>query len=425
MVAVGFHLNWVQIYYLSFATEVLLIAPAVIGGVIGLSKLWDGLSDPLAGYWSDRTRTRFGRRRPWIAAAALPFALSAFALWSPPSGLGGAGATVWFAVCVFMVYTASTAGVIPHLSLGAELTPETHERTRVFGAREIGDKLGLFGALAAIFWLDHASSPRSAAAGIAAGAAVFAFATWLLAAARLPERVEHVGRGPRSARSTVRDVWRNQQARILIFVLFIEQLGFGAVGSLLPFASEYVLETPGYTSYYLAAFTVPAFLSIPIWVRVSGHLGKRRTWITGLALKSLAFAVIFGVPAGAVTVAVLAIALLGFSHGCASVLPASLMADLVDRDELATGERKEGAYFAAWNLAAKGAMGAALVAGGIGLDLAGFVPGAEQRPEVVWTIRALAAGVPCVLQAIAIVVFRGYHFDEAEHRRVRAGLARR
>jgi GPH family glycoside/pentoside/hexuronide:cation symporter len=425
MVAVGFHLNWVQIYYLSFATEVLLIAPAVIGGVIGLSKLWDGLSDPLAGYWSDRTRTRFGRRRPWIAVAALPFALSAFALWSPPSGLGGAGATLWFAVCVFMVYTASTAGVIPHLSLGAELTSETHERTRVFGAREIGDKLGLFGALAAIFWLDHASSPRSAAAGISAGAAVFAFATWLLAAARLPECVEHVGRGPRNARSTVRDVWRNQQARILIFVLFVEQLGFGAVGSLLPFASEYVLETPGYTSYYLAAFAVPAFVSIPVWVRLSGQLGKRRTWIVGLALKSFAFAALFGVPAGAATAAFLAIALLGFAHGCASVLPASLMADLVDRDELATGERKEGAYFAAWNLAAKGAMGAALVAGGIGLDLAGFVPGAEQPPQVLWTIRALAAGVPCGLQAIAILAFRGYRFDEAEHRRVRAELARR
>lgn len=145
----------------------------------------------------------------------------------------------------------------------------------------------------------------------------------------------------------------------------------------------------------------------------------------GLALKSVGFAVVFGVPAGTAWLAFLAIATLGLAHGCASVLPASLMADLIDRDELATGERKEGAYFAAWNLAAKAAMGTALVVNGIGLDLAGFVPGVAQPPGVIWTIRALAAGVPCGLQAIAIFVFWGYRFDEAEHRRVRAELARR
>jgi glycoside/pentoside/hexuronide:cation symporter, GPH family len=425
MVAVGFELNWIQIYYLSFASEVLLIAPAATGLVIGFSKLWDALSDPLAGYWSDRTRTRFGRRRPWIGAAALPFAAFSFALWSPPAGLGAPAATAWFAICVLGVYTAYTACTIPHLSLGAELTPDSHERTRIFGAREIGDKLGLFGALAAIFWLDRAADPRAAAVGIAGGAAVFALASWLLAAARLQEGTENVGRGPGSARSTVRDVWRNGQARILIFVVFIEQLGFAAVGSLLPFASEYVLRTPGYTSYYLSAFAVLIFLSIPFWIRLSGRLGKRRVWVMGLLIKSAGFAVVSLVPAGAATLAFVAIGALGFAHGCSSVLPASMLADLVDRDELASGERKGGAYFAASNLAAKAAMGVALLVNGVGLDLAGFTPGATQSTAVIWTIRALAAGLPCLLQLVAAFVFRSFSFGEVEHARVRAALARR
>lgn len=425
MVAVGFELSWIQIYYLSFASEVLLIAPAATGLVIGFSKLWDALSDPLAGYWSDRTRTRFGRRRPWIGAAALPFAAFSFALWSPPSGLGTPAATAWFAVCVLGVYTAYTACTIPHLSLGAELTPDSHERTRIFGAREIGDKLGLFGALAAIFWLDRAVDPRSAAVGIAGGTAVFALASWLLAAARLREGDEKVGSGPASARSALRDIWRNGPARILILVLFIEQLGFAAVGSLLPFASEYVLHTPGYTSYYLATFAVPAFLSIPFWVQLSGRLGKRRVWVMGLLIKSAGFAVVFLLPAGAATPAFGAIGVLGLAHGCSSMLPASLLADLVDRDELATGERKGGAYFAASNLAAKAAMGVALLVNGVGLDLAGFTPGAAQPPAVIWTIRALAAGLPCLLQLVAVLLLRGFRFGEVEHARIRAALARR
>lgn len=374
MVAVGFQLNWIQIYYLSFATEVLHVAPAAIGLVIGISKLWDGISDPLAGYWSDRTHTRFGRRRPWIAAAALPFALSSYALWSPPGSLGTTGLTAWFGLCVFVVHTSYTACVIPHLSLGAELTPDPHERTRVFGARELAD---------------------------------------------------NVGRGLRSGRAVVQDVWRNRPARILTFVLFIEQLGFAAVGSLLPFAAEYVLETPGYTSYYLAAFAAPGFLSIPIWVRLSGRLGKRRIWMTGLALKSVGFGAVFLAPAGAIGLAFVGIGTLGFAHGCTRVMPATLLADLVDRDELVSGERKEGAYFATWNLAAKTAMGVALLVNGIGLDLAGFAPGAVQPPAVISTIRALAAGVPCVLQLVAVLAFRRYRFDEVEHARVREALAAR
>lgn len=425
MVAVGFQLSWIQIYYLSFASEVLLIAPAAIGLVIGLSKLWDALSDPLAGYWSDRTRTRFGRRRPWIGAAALPFAAFSFALWSPPSELGAPAATTWFAICVLGVYTAYTACTIPHLSLGAELTPDSHERTRIFGAREIGDKLGLFCALPAIFWLDRAADPRAAAAGIAGGTALFALGSWLLAAARLREGGENAGCGPGSARSAARDVWRNRQARILILVLFIEHLGFAAVGSLLPFASEYVLDTPGYTSYYLAAFAVPVFLSIPLWVRLSGRLGKRRVLVMGLLIKSAGFAVVLLLPAGAPTPAFVAIGVLGLAHGCSSLLPASLLADLVDGDELATGERKGGAYFAAANLAAKAAMGMALLVNGVGLDLAGFTPGVAQPAAVTWTIRALAAGLPCLLQLVAVLVFRGFSFGEVEHARVRAALARR
>jgi GPH family glycoside/pentoside/hexuronide:cation symporter len=378
-----------------------------------------------AGYWSDRTRTRFGRRRPWIGAAAAPFAAFSFALWSPPSGLGAPAATAWFAVSVLGVYTAYTACTIPHLSLGAELTSDPHERTRIYGAREIGDKLGLFLALAAIFWLDRAADPRAAAVGVAAGAAVFALASWLLAAARLREGDEDVGRGPRSVRSTARDVWRNGQARILILVLFIEQLGFAAVGSLLPFASEYVLRTPGYTSYYLAAFAVPVFLSIPFWVRLSRRLGKRRVWVMGLLIKSAGFAAVLLLPAGAATLAFVAIGGLGFAHGCSNVLPSSLLADLVDRDELTTGERKGGAYFAASNLAAKAAMGVALLVNGVGLGLAGFTPGGEQPAAVVWAIRTLAAGLPCLLQLAAVFAFRNFCFDEVEHAHVRAALARR
>jgi GPH family glycoside/pentoside/hexuronide:cation symporter len=415
---VGFLIVLLQIYYLKFATDALLLAPATMGVIFGLSRLWDAISDPLVGYWSDRTRSRWGRRRPWIAASVLPLLLCAYALWSPPAAMSGASLSAWVAISLFGFFTAYTLFSVPHVSLGAELSAEPHERSRVFAAREIADKSSLFLAMGALIALERGGDMRTTAGWLVVLSAPLLIATTWGCVRNVRERPDYAGRGPERPFAAARDVLHNPHARRLLVIVGLEQLGFGALGSLMPYASEYVFRTPGYTAYYVAAFVVPILASIPLWLKIARRFGKTRTWLAGLSLKAVALTSFFLLQVESLPVIFGCIVLIGTGQGCGSLLALSLQADVVDFDELRTAERKEGAYFAAWTLVMKGATAVAIAVAGVGLQLAGFEPGVEQTGRVEWTLRWLIAGAPALLTIAAAFVLWGFEFDEA-HRRAR------
>jgi GPH family glycoside/pentoside/hexuronide:cation symporter len=169
-VGFGFSSMLVGTYLMKHATDVLAIAPATMGAILLASRLWDAVADPIAGFLSDRTHTRFGRRRPWMLAGALPLALAFVALWCPPLGLSPAALAAWVCAATLVLFTAQTAVRMPHEALGAELSRDYHERNRVFGAKRAAfgiGALGVFGALAA---LGEARDPRGATFALVAPA---------------------------------------------------------------------------------------------------------------------------------------------------------------------------------------------------------------------------------------------------------------
>ena len=153
--AFSFALFYVQFYFLKFATDVLLLAPAAVGALLGAGRIWDAVSDPLAGHWSDRTRSRLGRRRPWMLVGTPLVPAFLVMLWTPPAGLGEGALLVWCGVALFGFYTAYTIYSVPHQSLGAELVQGHHGRSSVFGAARawmIVMLLGVFGLLTWQLW---------------------------------------------------------------------------------------------------------------------------------------------------------------------------------------------------------------------------------------------------------------------------------
>ncbi|MGK0340139.1 MAG: GPH family glycoside/pentoside/hexuronide:cation symporter, partial [Candidatus Azotimanducaceae bacterium] len=96
-------------YLLKFSTDVLLIAPAAMGALIAASRIWDGISDPMTGFLSDRTRSRFGRRRIWLYCSAIPMGLGMVMMWSPPTTMEGVNLVIWMGIALFVYETASTA----------------------------------------------------------------------------------------------------------------------------------------------------------------------------------------------------------------------------------------------------------------------------------------------------------------------------
>ena len=140
-IGVGFMFFLVSLYLMKFATDILLISPVMMGFIFGLSRIWDAITDPLAGYLSDRTNFSMGRRRPWMIVSAPFICFSFLMIWYQPVELSVEFASLWIAVAVLLFYSAMTAFNVPHHSLGAELSPNYHERTKVFRGSSYGLEL--------------------------------------------------------------------------------------------------------------------------------------------------------------------------------------------------------------------------------------------------------------------------------------------
>ncbi len=421
-ISLGFMGALISIYLLKFSTDVLLIAPGLMGALFGISKLWDAVSDPLAGYWSDRTRSRLGRRRPWLIASAAPLGLAFIALWSPPGSLAADGLALWMGATIILFFTASTAVGIPHLALGAELTLDYHGRSRVFGGRLIFEFLGIFLAAGSLSLLELAAEPRLAAAQVAVVGAVVGAGLIVLTGLRMHERPEYQGRGGQRPYGAMRDVLRNPHARLLLAVFFLDQLGFTLLITSFPYANQYMLHGEGLTGAFVGAAIGAAVVFYPIWFPLSRRFGKRNPWIAATAIKAMAFGVLFFLEPGQWTLLFVLIVVIGGLQGAGGILGPSIKADVIDYDEYQTGERKEGSYFAGWNLATKAAAGLAIVAAGAVLQGAGFRPNVEQSETAVLAIRALLGGLPCLLLAIAALLLLRFRLNAREHGRIRAAL---
>ena len=416
------------VVYLSYATEVLGVAASVVGLVFLGARLWDGLSDPLAGYWSDRTRSRLGRRKSWLLASSPALLFAAVAAWSPPRALEGGALALWIAVAVFAFYTALTLFAVPHLALGAELTQHRRDRVRVFGARQLATTLGLFAAFGlGASLLEDLSTARERLATLAAAAGAVTALSICVAIAALPrERADYATRGPISSLRAAADVWRNRDARILLFVYGVEQLGVGGIGVLVPFVVRHVLRAPDLIAEMLLAYTVPALLSIPVWMWLGERYDKRMLWMQAMGMSGLGFGLMLFIGEGTVGWMLAAALVAGSASGCGPTLGSALKADVIDRDELATGERKEGAYFAAWNLVTKSASGMMIAVVGLALDASGFVAGADTQTEVAKrTMIFLTGGMPLLGFAVGMWIFRRFGLTQEEHARVLAALAER
>lgn len=426
VLGVGMMWNLINFYFMKFSTDVLLIGPATMGLIFLVSRVWDAVSDPLVGYWGDRTRTRLGRRRPWMFASAVPLGLCFVAMWSPPTSLVGTGLVIWTGVAVVLFYTALTTFKVPHASLGAELTPDYHARTGLFTSAQITEAIGATLGIGALFaLLDGGIDPRAGAFWVAVAAALAAVALTFVAVARLREDPRHWGRGPQSPLRAVRDVWQNAHARRLLFSGLLQAAGLSTLVATIPYASQYVLGDLAYMPRIMLAFVVPHVLLLPAWGPLSRRFGKREVWIVSRTVEAVAIAgLFFAHELGLAAVMGLA-AIAGGMDGSTSVLWPSLQADVIDFDEYRTGERKEGAYFAASGFVGKCAAGAGVLLVGLALQGVGFEPNAEQSAETLRGLRFLIGGVPCVLALAGVLVMLGFRLDEAEHRVIRAELDQR
>ncbi len=422
-----FLLMLLMVTYMNFASDVLGISTAVVGSILFACKVWDAVFVPVVGHWSDRTRLRFGRRKPWLLAAAAPLALFSLMIFAPPASLAGPALVAWIAASVLGFYTAFTVFDVPHMALGAELTQEVQGRNRVFGIRMLVNLLGLLAALVlgANVLEDLASARENAFWLVATAGGATALLIAVSVASLPPERLDYAGRGGQSLWRSLRDVLRNPHARLLLLVLFIETIAIGGMSALMPFVARYVVEMPDVMAEMFLVFTLPTIVSIPLWMWLGQRFERRKLWRFAMALSALGISLQLFLDRGTLGIMAVSALIAGTAMGCGATLGDAVKADVIDYDEYATGERKEGAYFATWQLVRKLATGLMLAVVGIGLDQAGFAPAAEQAESVRDAIRFLMGGLPALALGIAALLLGRFRLGQAEHTRILALLEAR
>jgi sugar (glycoside-pentoside-hexuronide) transporter len=415
----------VSLYLMKFATDELLISPVAMGIIFGISRIWDAVTDPFVGYFSDRTSLSAGRRRPWILFAVLPVVLTFYMMWNPPASLDAFGTVIWMAFAIILFYTAMTAFSVPHTSLGAELSDNYHERTKIFGLRHMLWNTGSLLALLAMHQLVTRVDVREVAFDITviAGVVTAALIVWMFFTVR--ERADFQGRGENNPMVAFGDVIRNKHARLLLIVFLVESLGGATIGILTPYIAEYIVGRPEKLAIYILYYLVPSVLSVPLWLPISRLIGKKRLWIFSMIVTGLGFGGMFFLDENGDTLISILAVVCGLGAGSGAVVAPSIQADVIDFDEYNSGKRKEGAYFATWNFVFKTATGLTLMLTGFVLGLSGFVPNVEQTPQAKLALLTLYAIFPLVCYLSAALVFTRFGLDEKEHTRIRRALDQR
>jgi GPH family glycoside/pentoside/hexuronide:cation symporter len=419
----------VYVYLPKFYTDVVGVPIAVVGNLLLAARIFDAVIDPPFGALSDRTRTRLGRRRPWILFGALPLALSVVAIFAPPE-TDPATATLWFATSLFALFLFWTVIVVPYEALGPELTFDFHERTRVLGLR---DGMLIAGTLFA------AASPAIAEAlgglpeGAAGERARFVRVAWLYAPLLVLSCVwcalavrEPASSPPLAGRTGPGGgaMLRNRPFLILLASYTVSAFGSNLPATLILFYVEYVLGAARAEPYLLAYFAT-GIACLPAWVALSRRRGKKTAWLASMALNTGAFAGVFFLGPGDLAAYAVLVVLSGVGFGATLAIPSSMQADVIDYDELLSGARREGRYVGVWSVARKLAAAAGVGASLAILGAAGYRPNEPQSTDVVFTLRVLYAAVPCLCNAAAIAIALAYPIDRAAHGRILAAIEQR
>jgi Na+/melibiose symporter-like transporter len=397
-----------------------------LANLLLFARIFDLITDPVVGYLSDHTKTRWGRRKPWMVAS-LPFLmLGLYKVLIPDEG-----ADIWYVFTWLMVmWLGWTMLMIPYYAWGAELSTDYDDRTRVTGWRaamgSVGSLLSITIPVVAIMWFNLN--------GIAGIMRLTAIAALILIPVAVLITVTTVQEKP-NVRAPAMQVFdglkvmlKNGCFRWLVIAFMISSLGLAVVMPLNAFYAISVLGAAQNEIPMLMLFaTVAGLLGIPFWVAVSKRYGKHRAWIGGFVWVTAFSPMYLFLGEGDFWIMVPFAALSAFGTGSFVALPNSMKADVIDIDTARTGENRAAMFFSAWSIATKfaGSVGGSL--GLWALAVVGFDAGrgALNTPEAIIGLKFVYALLPASIFVLAGLVIWNYPITKERQARLRAAIDRR
>ena len=440
-------------FLLFYYNQVLGLSGTLAGAALFIALTFDAVTDPLVGSWSDFTRTKWGRRHPFMYASAIPFALSFFFLFAPPEGLGELGLFAWLTVFAVLTRAAMTLYYVPYLSLGAELTNEYDERTLLAALRNVFMLIGMFAVLIGGNVLFFGETPDYPNGQLNPEAYVpFALACvpfllvgiWGSAIGTHGKidglNVPETSNRPNVLKGALQDVllaFRIRAFGAVVIASTLFSVNQGMVQALHLYTATYFFElTSGQITLLftgaIIGIIVGSLLSRPMAgiVKEKRHLFMLGSLWYAIWTSSVIMLRLFELIPGNEDPIV---AVMYISTGCISAIGlgvaipmiSSMVADITDEHERLHGNRQEGIYYAAASFVGKAVSGLGPIVAGFIVDLAGIQPGtaaSEVPAEVIARFGWSAGPTVIVLTVLSVFAILFYNISRDRHAEILASI---
>ena len=418
--------------YLFFLVNVVGLDPAAAGISLGIGRIWDAFNDLLIGTLSDRTRSRWGRRRPYLLFGAIPFGLTFILMWLVPPTNEQTLLLIYYTAMYILFDTLFTLTNVPYIALTPELAPTYDERTSLHSYRmafSIG--LGLVAAIAPLAIVSAIAGPdpslaarRSAYAAMAIIIGVLSIIPIYITFLAVRENPDFQDLPTPSIRQSFRIASSNKAFLIAAGIYLLTWMPIDLIQFVLVFLLRdyFGLGADGVDIVFALLFGV-AVLALPLWVWLSGRWNKNRAYQVGIAFLAMVLVVLSFTQPGQPGLIVMLAILAGIGISAAHAIPLAMLPDTIEWDELRTANRQEAAYYSVVTLIQKlvGAVTIALT--GAILAATGYVEqtthlNVTQPPEAIAAIRFLVGPLPAAFFIGGIVLCAFYPLTRERHTRM-------
>ena len=398
------------------------LALSIIGSIFIIIRLFDAFTDPIMGYISDNFPLRFGKRKPWVLLGGILFIFSTWMLFVP---IYQSVDVEYFFFWLFISAIGWTIAYAPYYAMGAELSMDYLERSKVTFCRELFTILGIIFA-SLLYSISFDFDNKIFKSGIGSNIGLFQICIFssvffvlsmflFLLSKSNSKEVSYDKNNILNIFEIFISLKKQKLMRKLLFSHFINGLANGLPPALFVFYVNSVLKSPEFTGILLFLYFLGALVGVPLWIFISNKLDKHRVWCYAMVYSCFIFIfVLFLEEYDLIFFAIICI-LSGLALSADLAIPSSIQADIIDLEYLKTGKRLTGQFFAFWGLVSKAAIAISTGMALILLDIIGFKSDENNGKNILFAVSFIYAGLPIILKMFSIYLMWNFKLDKKTH----------
>ena len=398
------------------------LALSIIGSIFIIIRLFDAFTDPIMGYISDNFPLRFGKRKPWVLIGGILFIFSTWMLFVP---IYQSVDVEYFFFWLFISAIGWTIAYAPYYAMGAELSMDYLERSKVTFCRELFTILGIIFA-SLLYSISFDFDNKIFKSGIGSNIGLFQICIFssvffvlsmflFLLSKSNSKEVSYDKNNILNIFEIFISLKKQKLMRKLLFSHFINGLANGLPPALFVFYVNSVLKSPEFTGILLFLYFLGALVGVPLWIFISNKLDKHRVWCYAMVYSCFIFIfVLFLEEYDLIFFAIICI-LSGLALSADLAIPSSIQADIIDLEYLKTGKRLTGQFFAFWGLVSKAAIAISTGVALILLDIIGFKSDENNGKNILFAVSFIYAGLPIILKMFSIYLMWNFKLDKKTH----------